>query len=245
MWPTAFVGRFDDLWSRFEPADESNRWDAPLFRVDGDGDEEAWSESFDAIRASVIGVKVALPMSATTKVRGLLFYELWVGRRGSWGIASFVGQPVCVWGGVTSSACAWCGPFLLLTPVLSLLVIVRRLALGVCIGASIARAFPSDLLPASHCLCLLRRQIPLAATNFLHVMDKATQEIFGSLQAALPSALAGDRVPVPKYAALPTPPIQCSSYVLHFPAWPPPPPLLFACSAAVATAATFFLGFHS
>ena len=43
-----------------------------------------------------------------------------------------------------------------------------------------------------------RRQIPLASTNFLHVLDKATQEIFTIVQAALPSAMPGDRVVVPK-----------------------------------------------
>ena len=41
-------------------------------------------------------------------------------------------------------------------------------------------------------------QTPLAATNYLHVLDKATQEIFNALQMELPTRSAGDVVAIPR-----------------------------------------------
>ncbi len=39
--------------------------------------------------------------------------------------------------------------------------------------------------------------MPLAATNYLHQLDKVTLDISAAVQAALPGAMPGDRVPVP------------------------------------------------
>lgn len=71
----SFGCRFDQLWGRFEPPDESNRWDSPLFRVDGDAPEAEQRELFQHLAASLLDGKRPKPAASTTKVPALFLFE--------------------------------------------------------------------------------------------------------------------------------------------------------------------------
>jgi hypothetical protein len=63
-----FVCRFSGLWARFEPPDEANRWDSPLFRVDGDAEPSSFEDTFHAVALALFEGKRVKATSATTAV---------------------------------------------------------------------------------------------------------------------------------------------------------------------------------